>query len=143
MLLETTNQSSFLILRRKEILLIRNIIFYYFLNIIVYCILILYKTYKIFMRGTLHFFSKLFQPSQHLIQRATMAYLEILCTVAALLLAFCYYSTSAFGFWKNRGIPEPKPVFFFGNSMDLLFSRHSTAVYLYKNSKACQCSGCT
>ena len=61
-----------------------------------------------------------------------MAYLEILCAVTALLLAFCYYSTSAFSFWKNRGIPGPKPVFFFGNSMDILFSRLSTADYLRK-----------
>ncbi|CAD1477813.1 unnamed protein product [Heterotrigona itama] len=76
--------------------------------------------------------SPLFKSSQHLIKRATMAYLEILCAVTALLLAFCYYSTSAFGFWKNRGIPGPKPVFFFGNSMDILFSRLSTAEYLHK-----------
>ncbi|KOX72547.1 putative cytochrome P450 6a20 [Melipona quadrifasciata] len=61
-----------------------------------------------------------------------MAYLEVLCAVIAVFLAFCYYSTSAFGFWKNRGIPGPKPVFFFGNSMDIIFSRYSTAVYLYK-----------
>ncbi|KAK9308099.1 hypothetical protein QLX08_001816 [Tetragonisca angustula] len=61
-----------------------------------------------------------------------MAYLEILCAVIALLLVFCYYSTSAFSFWKNRGIPGPKPVFFFGNSTDILFSRLSTAEYLHK-----------
>ncbi|KOX72548.1 putative cytochrome P450 6a20 [Melipona quadrifasciata] len=63
---------------------------------------------------------------------STMAYLEVLCAVIAVLLAFCYYSTSAFGFWKNRGIPGPKPVFFFGNSMDIIFSRLSTAQYLHK-----------
>ncbi|KAK1122067.1 hypothetical protein K0M31_009910 [Melipona bicolor] len=45
-----------------------------------------------------------------------MAYLEILCAIMAILLAFCYFSTSAFGFWKNRRIPGQKPVFFFGNS---------------------------
>lgn len=82
--------------------------------------------------GISFLFSKSFKPTQHLIQRATMAYLEILCAVIALLLAFCYYSTSAFGFWKSRGIPGPKPVFFFGNSIDILFSRLSTAEYLYK-----------
>ncbi|KAK1122069.1 hypothetical protein K0M31_009912 [Melipona bicolor] len=68
-----------------------------------------------------------------------VGYFEIICGVVALLLAFYYYSVSAFGFWKSRGVPGPKPAFFVGNTMELMFGRIPIAQYLkrlyeeYKN----------
>lgn len=64
-----------------------------------------------------------------------MSGFEILCGLAALLLAFYYYSTSTFDFWKSRGVRGPKPVFLFGNTIDLMFARISMVAYqqnLYK-----------
>ncbi|XP_043511352.1 probable cytochrome P450 6a20 isoform X1 [Frieseomelitta varia] len=61
-----------------------------------------------------------------------VGYLEIICGVVALLLAFYYYSVSAFSFWKSRGVPGPKPAFFFGNTMEHMFARISLAQYLKK-----------
>ncbi|KOX72550.1 putative cytochrome P450 6a14 [Melipona quadrifasciata] len=66
-------------------------------------------------------------------------YFEILCGVAALLLAVYYYATSTFDFWKNRGVVGPRPLPYFGNIKDILFARKSVAVYVkeiydaYKN----------
>ena len=61
-----------------------------------------------------------------------VGYFEIICGVVALLLAFYYYSASAFDFWKSRGVPGPKPTFFFGNTMEHMFARISLAQYLKK-----------
>lgn len=64
-----------------------------------------------------------------------MSGFEILCGLAALLLAFYYYSTSTFDFWKSRGVQGPKPVFLFGNTLDLILARISMVTYqqnLYK-----------
>ncbi|KOC58959.1 Cytochrome P450 6a2 [Habropoda laboriosa] len=57
------------------------------------------------------------------------SYFEILCGVAALLLALYYYSTSTFDFWKNRGVVGPRPIPFFGTSKDLMFAKISVAEY--------------
>ncbi|CAD1474802.1 unnamed protein product, partial [Heterotrigona itama] len=68
-----------------------------------------------------------------------VGYFEILCGVVALFLAFYYYSVSAFDFWKSRGVRGPKPVFFFGNTIDVMFARIPIAYYIkslyeeYKN----------
>ena len=64
-----------------------------------------------------------------------MSGFEILCGLAALLLALYYYSTSTFDFWKSRGVQGPKPVFLFGNTIDLMLARISMVAYqqnLYK-----------
>ncbi|XP_060824009.1 uncharacterized protein LOC132911409 [Bombus pascuorum] len=68
--------------------------------------------------------------------REIMSDFEILCGLAALLLAFYYYSTSTFDFWKSRGVPGPKPIFLFGNTMELMFARISMVTYLQDLYKA-------
>ena len=60
-----------------------------------------------------------------------VGYFEILCGVVA-LLTFYYYSVSTFGFWKSRGVPGPKPTFFFGNTIELMFARTPISQYLKK-----------
>lgn len=61
-----------------------------------------------------------------------VGHFEIICGVVALLLAFYYYSVSAFGFWRSRGVPGPKPTFFFGNTMEHMLARIPMAQYLKK-----------
>lgn len=66
-------------------------------------------------------------------------YFEILCGMAALLLALYYYATLTFNFWKNRGVIGPQPLPFLGNTNELMFARKSIPHYLmeiydtYKN----------
>ena len=66
-------------------------------------------------------------------------YFEILCGVAALLLAVYYYATSTFDFWKIRGVMGPRPLPFLGNIKEILFVRKSMPEYVkeiydaYKN----------
>lgn len=59
-----------------------------------------------------------------------MAYIEILCGIIVSMLVFYYYFTSAFNFWKIRGIPGPKPKFLFGNIRDIILSRISTPTFI-------------
>ncbi|KAF3426870.1 hypothetical protein E2986_12669 [Frieseomelitta varia] len=56
-------------------------------------------------------------------------YFEILCGVAALLIAVYYYATSTFDFWKNRGVVGPRPLPYIGNIKEILFARKSLADY--------------
>lgn len=55
---------------------------------------------------------------------------EILCGVAAILLAIYYYFTSTFDFWKSRGIPGPQPIPVFGNFKDVMFNKKAAGDYL-------------
>lgn len=86
--------------------------------------------YRIFIAQRYKFFFR---------KEIIMSGFEILCGLAALLLAFYYYSTSTFDFWKSRGIQGPKPAFLFGNTIDLMLARISMVAYmqnlykLYKN----------
>lgn len=61
-----------------------------------------------------------------------VGYFEIICGVVALLLVFYYYSVSAFGFWRSRGVPGPKPTFFFGNTTEHMLARIPMAQYQKK-----------
>lgn len=59
-----------------------------------------------------------------------MNYFEILCGMAALLIALYYYATSTFNFWKCRGVVGPQPLPFLGNTNEFMFARKSLAHYL-------------
>lgn len=56
-----------------------------------------------------------------------MDYFQLLLGIAAILLAIHYYYSSAYNTWKNRGVPGPKPLMFFGNFVDLLLKRQAIA----------------
>lgn len=58
------------------------------------------------------------------------SYLEILCGIAALIVALYYYFTSTFDFWKVRGVPGPKPIPVLGNIKDVMLLRMSICHYL-------------
>lgn len=57
-------------------------------------------------------------------------YFELICGLAAVVLAVYYYFTSTFEFWKIRGVPGPKPTPVFGNIKDTMLLRTSMADYL-------------
>ncbi|XP_071868082.1 probable cytochrome P450 6a13 [Bombus fervidus] len=57
-------------------------------------------------------------------------YLIIISAVVAVLLAYYYYYTLVFNFWKKRKISGPKPVFFFGNVIDIMFSGIALPQYI-------------
>ncbi|XP_031772952.1 cytochrome P450 6A1-like isoform X1 [Apis florea] len=60
-----------------------------------------------------------------------MIHIEILCGIAIVsFLVFYHYFISAFNFWKNRGIPGPKPEFLFGNIKDIMLSKISTPMFI-------------
>ncbi|XP_033326750.2 putative cytochrome P450 6a14 [Megalopta genalis] len=42
-------------------------------------------------------------------------YFQILCGALVLLLAFYYYLTSSFNYWKKLGVAGPRPLLIFGN----------------------------
>lgn len=56
-------------------------------------------------------------------------YFEILCGIAALFLVVYYYLTSTFDFWKNCGVPGPKPVPIFGTARDLMIAKTPLTEY--------------
>lgn len=53
--------------------------------------------------------------------------LETLCGFVIVLIAFYYYLTINNNFWKNRGIPGPKPTIFFGNFQEVILKKISLA----------------
>lgn len=57
---------------------------------------------------------------------------EILCGIAILILAFYYFLTSTFDFWKSRGIRGPQPIPGFGNFKDVLLMKISAGDYVTK-----------
>ncbi|XP_036147431.1 uncharacterized protein LOC105832463 [Monomorium pharaonis] len=62
----------------------------------------------------------------------TMGSLEILCGITALILAFYYFLTSTFNFWKSRGIRGPQPTPGFGNFKDVILTKISAGEYVTK-----------
>lgn len=56
--------------------------------------------------------------------------LEILCGIAVVFLAFYYYFTSTFDFWKSRGVPGPRPIPLFGNIKDVILGKKAMGFYL-------------
>ncbi|XP_076763615.1 uncharacterized protein LOC143431015 [Xylocopa sonorina] len=56
-------------------------------------------------------------------------YVEIICGFVAVFLAFYYYFTSTFDFWKARGVPGPRPIPLFGNMKDIIFRKVSLCDY--------------
>ncbi|KMQ92082.1 cytochrome p450 6a1 [Lasius niger] len=61
-----------------------------------------------------------------------MEFFEILCGIAAILLAVYYYLTSTFDFWKSRGIRGPQPIPGFGNFKDVMLTKKCNADYIIK-----------
>ncbi|XP_012143073.2 putative cytochrome P450 6a14 [Megachile rotundata] len=57
---------------------------------------------------------------------------ELLCGIVLILLALYYYMVQDHDFWKQRGIPGPKPVPLFGNFMDMLLGRTSIGDQMVK-----------
>lgn len=56
--------------------------------------------------------------------------LEILCGIVITLIAFYCYLTINNNYWKNRGIPGPKPVPGFGNMKNVIFGKESVSQFL-------------
>ncbi|XP_043265182.1 probable cytochrome P450 6a13 [Colletes gigas] len=52
-------------------------------------------------------------------------YLEIFSALVTVLFVFYYYLTSNFSFWKDRGVPGPKPIPGFGNIKDVMLMREA------------------
>lgn len=61
-----------------------------------------------------------------------MELIEILCGIAAVILALYYYFTSTFEFWKKRGIRGPRPTLGLGNFKDVMFNKISLGDYVTK-----------
>ncbi|EZA52989.1 Cytochrome P450 6B2 [Ooceraea biroi] len=55
---------------------------------------------------------------------------EVLCGIAAVILAVYYYFTSTFDFWKSRGIRGPQPIPIFGTVKNALLMKQSMGDYL-------------
>lgn len=57
---------------------------------------------------------------------------QILCSIAAVILAFYYFFTSTLDFWKSRGVCGPRPIPGFGNLKDVLLGKLTMSGYLMK-----------
>lgn len=58
-----------------------------------------------------------------------MGILEILCGIIVFIFALHYYYTLKFDFWKNRGIPGPKPMIYFGTAKDIMLQKKHPMEY--------------
>nr|XP_003704414.1 PREDICTED: probable cytochrome P450 6a14 [Megachile rotundata] len=58
-----------------------------------------------------------------------MEYFEILCGIAAVLFLLYYYFTYNYDFWKKQGVVGPKPIPFFGNTIEIMLAIKSVAEY--------------
>lgn len=54
-----------------------------------------------------------------------MELFEILCGIAAVILALYYFFTLTFDFWKSRGVRGPRPIPGFGTLKDVKLNRIS------------------
>lgn len=59
-----------------------------------------------------------------------MGLFEILCGIAAAILALYYYLTSTFDFWKVRGVRGPQPIPGLGNFKDVMLNKTSAGDFL-------------
>nr|XP_034178687.1 cytochrome P450 6A1-like [Osmia lignaria]XP_034178688.1 cytochrome P450 6A1-like [Osmia lignaria]XP_034178689.1 cytochrome P450 6A1-like [Osmia lignaria] len=59
-------------------------------------------------------------------------YFQLLSVFAVLFLAVYYYFTSTFDFWKNRGVPGPRPIPVFGNVKDVILGKYAMNEYVLK-----------
>ncbi|XP_077276291.1 putative cytochrome P450 6a13 [Temnothorax americanus] len=57
---------------------------------------------------------------------------EILCGIAAVIIALYYFLTSSYDFWKSRGVRGPQPTPGFGNFKDIMFNNLSMGDYTTK-----------
>ncbi|XP_053982863.1 probable cytochrome P450 6a14 [Hylaeus volcanicus] len=55
--------------------------------------------------------------------------MELICGIAAVLLAMYYYFSAKFNYWKDRGVPGPKPMVPFGNFMAHTLGQMSLVEY--------------
>lgn len=69
---------------------------------------------------------------QHIIRWTSkiMGNFEILCGFGILSFLLYRYLTATFNFWKERGIPGPKPVLIFGTMKDVIFKNFFLGKYL-------------
>lgn len=61
-------------------------------------------------------------------------YFQILCGLGVVFLSLYYYYTSTYNYWKNRGVPGPRPIIFAGNfgpvvAKTLSLSDHTKKLY--------------
>ena len=61
-----------------------------------------------------------------------MDYYQLLFAVGAIFLAAYYYYVSIYNYWKNRGIPGPKPSMLTGNIMGPLTPKTCLATAVKK-----------
>ena len=61
-----------------------------------------------------------------------MDYYQFLFAIGAVVLAIYYYLTSTYNYWKNRGIPGPKPGLFLGNFWDIITRKYAAATAVKK-----------
>lgn len=59
-----------------------------------------------------------------------MGNFEILCGFGIFLLMLYRYLTATFDFWKQRGIPGPKPILLFGTMKDVILRKVFNGIYI-------------
>nr|XP_003704278.1 PREDICTED: probable cytochrome P450 6a13 [Megachile rotundata] len=57
-------------------------------------------------------------------------YFQLFSAFVVVFLALYYYFTSTFDFWKNRGVPGPRPIPVFGNAKDVVLGRETLQIYI-------------